>query len=299
MKHFTILFFICLALMILILSFKKLFGLETKRKRICYFFIITLLLFAISFLFDKPNITANQLFYFSSTFAQVCATLYSVTIAGYVFLEDKLNIEKKKDDTLSYIVDDLKIEYRELLIYAGLLTSVCVTFCICNILTAETTNNYIINSILRDLFFCNGFIFSIATIISVLFFVAKVTDPQKFSKASNKAISENKENQAIALSDKYVVEFIKTYNKLEKLIIDVSKNNDLKSYENERLNPSKCINYLRQIGIIDDNLHKELHSLRKFRNYLIHGDNIYISENILDKAIKLSAEFEKTIQNQN
>lgn len=288
--------------MILILNFKKLFGLDCKIAKLSFFTSITLLLFTLSFLFQKPNITANQLFYFSSTLAQVCATLYSVTIAGYVLLEDKLNDEKKKDETLSDIIDGLKLEYRELLIYTGFLTFICVIFSICNILIAETTNQNIINSILPKLFFCNSLVFSFATIVSVLFFVAKVTDPKKYIKASNRAINENKEltqDNTFELSDKYVVSFIKEYNKLEKLIIDVSKNNDIKCYENERLTASKCINYLRQIGMIDAQLQDELHTLRKFRNYLIHGNNLYISKNVLDKVFALSEKFEKSIQNIN
>lgn len=292
---------ICVVLMVLILNFKKLFGLESQRKRILYFITITLLIFTVSFLLRRPEITSNQLFYFSSTLAQVCATLYSVTIAGYVLLEDKLNHEKKKDETLSDIVDGLKLEYRELLIYTGLLTFICVIFSVCNILIAESTKECIVNSFLPHLFFSNALIFSFVTIVSVLFFVAKVTDPKKYIKASNKAISESNgiKDNLIELSDKYVVEFIREYNKLERLIIDVSKNNDIKCYDNERLTASKCINYLRQIGIIDAHLHEELHALRKFRNYLIHGDNIYISKSVLDKVLSLSGKFEKTIQNSN
>ncbi|MBR6507794.1 MAG: hypothetical protein IKT37_09375 [Clostridia bacterium] len=292
---------ICVVLMVLILNFKKLFGLESQRKRIFYFITITLLIFTVSFLFRRPEITPNQLFYFSSTLAQVCATLYSVTIAGYVLLEDKLNHEKKKDETLSDIVDGLKLEYRELLIYTGLLTFICVIFSVCNILIAESTKEGTVNSFLPHLFFGNALIFSFVTIVSVLFFVAKVTDPKKYIKASNKAIKESNEikDNLIELSNKYVVDFIREYNKLERLIIDVSKNNDIKCYDNERLTASKCINYLRQIGIIDAHLHEELHALRKFRNYLIHGDNIYISKSVLDKVLSLSEEFEKTIQNSN
>lgn len=300
MQHlfFLIPLIISLILILLIIFFNRLFGLDSKSKKTCYFILITLLLFTISFLFEKPDITANQLFYFSSTLSQVCATLYSVTIAGYVLLEDKLNEEIKKDDTLTDIIDSLKLEYREILIYTGFLTFLCISFGVSNILIAENTNKNITNPFFSDLIFYNCLFFSLATIISVLFFVSKVTDPKKYIKASNKAIAENNEvslNDKMELSEKHVVDFIKGYNRLEKMIIDAAQKNDIKCYEHERLTSAKCINYLRQIGKIDMQLFDELHKLRKFRNYLIHGNNLLISKSVLDKLLLLTEQFEQSI----
>ena len=256
-----------------------------------FFSCIILLAFLASLLFGKPDIkNEDQLFYLSSTLAQVCATLYSITIAAYVFLEDKLNREVQQDETLSDIVKLLKSSYRAILIFNGLLVFITIAFCMWNIVIDKDTDSAFLNFKLVDVVFSNMCIFALTTVTSVLTFVYKVTNPNKYIKANNQAIIKMKIASDTESSKEYTAEYLKAYNELEKDVMDIAKSNFI-HFNDDQLTFTKCIDYLKTICMIDSDLHSKLNDAREVRNYIIHGNDIYISKNLLDDLIATSKQF--------
>lgn len=66
-----------------------------KLWKLSFFTCLTLLIFSVSLLFGRSGIEIDQLLSISTTLVQVCVALYSVSVASYAFLKDKL-----KDQTL-------------------------------------------------------------------------------------------------------------------------------------------------------------------------------------------------------
>ena len=256
-----------------------------------FFSCIILLAFLASLFFGKPNMKDDdQLLYLSSTLAQVCATLYSITIATYIFLEDKLNREVQQDETLSDIVKLLKSSYRAILIFNGLLVFITIAFCVWNIVIDKDTDSAFLNFKLVDVVFSNMCVFALTTVAAVLTFVYKVTNPNKYIIANNNAIIKTKIDSYTELSNAYTAKYLKAYNKLEKDVMDIAKANFI-HFKDDQLTFTKCIDYLKTICMIDSDLHSKLNDAREVRNYIIHGNNVYISKDLLDDLIATSKQF--------
>lgn len=123
-------------------------------------------------MFGKPNIISDQLLSISTTLVQVCVALYSVSVASYSFLKDKLKDQKLPRFAVKTVLGD----NCALLTYMGFLTSITIILGILNIIFGES-NIAFIGFKLTDFLFSSMCMFSAITIISALFFVYSVTRP--------------------------------------------------------------------------------------------------------------------------
>ena len=251
-----------------------------RNKIIRYLLLATviIILFLISFFNFTPFLNENQILYLSSTLAQVAATLFGLSITGYIFLEDKLAKDIEKDDTLIDVIEKLKDYYRHILLFGSFVTGLSIIFCVINILYAQNAISEISNYVPRFFIRCS-ITFASASIFSTLRFVYKTIDPQKLRKISQKGIKENKFSNGIdKKKDKnYLDEFLLIYNQLERDINGfISSKFDLNS--SERRTSYKNFHLLLIHGIINDNQYQMLQELRKFRNYTVHGDTMFVDE---------------------
>ena len=93
------------------------------------FLAIIIVLLSIVALFNfVTSLNENQILYLSSTLAQVSATLFGLSITGYVFLEDKLTKDAEKDDTLIDVIEKLKDTFRYILFSGGIITALLCFF---------------------------------------------------------------------------------------------------------------------------------------------------------------------------
>src|SRR6266404_1640095 len=63
------------------------------------------------------SLNETQIMYLFSTSAQVIATIYGLTLTGFVFFRNELNREESEDETLSDAVENLKARYYVLLVF--------------------------------------------------------------------------------------------------------------------------------------------------------------------------------------
>lgn len=260
-----------------------------KSSHIIIAVILIIVLIVLSALGLVPLLNENQTLYFSSTLAQVSATLFGLIIASYTFLEGKLTKDAENDDTLTDIVKELKTTYSHILWFSGLLTGIALLLCVGNIIVGDYSKLTIdspLQKLLRLLL--NGSLFfSIASIGCSILFTYKATNPNRIKLANEKAIKGNSYSNTSSNKNKeqnYFTEFLAKYNSFEK---------KLNSFVDDRKGGidrpilNKNIYYLRNIGIIDDSLFKKLQEMRKFRNYLVHGDNMYVDKNTFDVLVDL------------
>ena len=256
-------------------NLERVLNMRKKILLIVLFVGTILLLLGISLFLYIPALNENQTLYLSSTLSQVAATLFGLSITGYIFLEDKLSKDVEKDETLTDVIDNLKFSYRHILLFGSAVTGLSILLCVLNILFArdETSNaflQYIINC---------SIVFSLVSIASTLRFVYKATDPQQIKKASKKAIKESKfsSTDETEKSNNHLQEFMLLYNQLERSIgLFIEKHFD--THSNYRQPLYKNLYFLMTSGIINDNQFQMLQEIRKYRNYLVHGDTMFVDE---------------------
>ena len=160
-----------------------------------FFTCLTLLIFSVSLLFGRSGIEIDQLLSISTTLVQVCVALYSVSVASYAFLKDKL-----KDQTLPrFAIKTILGDHWAILIYTGFLTSITIILGMLNIIFTKS-NIAFIGFKLTDFLFSSMCMFSAITIISVLFFVYSVTRPEKCHRLKHRL--RKKQKNVIILVEK-------------------------------------------------------------------------------------------------
>ena len=177
--------FVILPLLIVTICLIKRPESNHKLWKLSFFTCLTLLIFSVSLLFGKPDI--NQLLSISTTLVQVCVALYSVSVASYAFLKDKL-----KDQTLPrFAIKTILSDHWAILIYTGFLTSITIILGMLNIIFTES-NIAFIGFKLTDFLFSSMCMFSAITIVSVLFFVYSVTRPEKCHRLKHRLRKKQK-----------------------------------------------------------------------------------------------------------
>lgn len=244
-----------------------------------------------------PPLNENQTLYLSSTLAQVSATLFGITIAGYTFLEGKLEEDVKKDETLLDVVYNLKSSYRHILLFGSIVTGLAVFFCTLNIIIGDfTSTNGGFYRLCGFIFNCS-YVFSTVSIISTILFTYKTTDPNRIKKASKKAIKESSfssdDTNTANSNENYFTDFMRTYNQLEQTIVGFVRKKT--THESKEFSLFNDLNYLKNNGYITNDMFTELQQLRKFRNYLVHGDSMFVNQATFHDLKKLSENLHQTL----
>ncbi len=234
----------------------------------------------------------NQLLYISSTLSQVIATLFGLSVTGYIFLDEKLKTDITSDDSLIDILGQLKVKYRNQIIFTGILTFLGITFCIINvslgiesILLHKFVNNFILN---------NSIFISLIVVARIIFFVIEIIDPNKIEKESSigkkQLIEEleeapsdiNKTENNITIGD-----FLNIYNQIERKISDIAK-----PFHDKKINSTNNMYHNLKLVMysekIDEKLLEQINSLRKYRNYLVHGRDMNVDKKFYNLASNIN-----------
>lgn len=260
--------------------------------------ILIILLFLFSSVGIIPYLNENQTLYFSSTLAQVSATLFGLTITAYTFLQGKLSKDAENDDSFTDIAKELLTSYRHILLVGCLLTGIALFLCISNILVGDfskfTTDG--ITYRFLGLLLNSSFTFSVASIICSIYFTYKATDPKRVEKANKRIVKENRyvsETYSAENEKNYLADFIINYNILEQHINTFVC--DRKNIANKCPILSKSISYLKNTDVIEEQLFVRLQEMRQFRNSLVHGVKPFVSESTFSILNQLIEETSKVL----
>lgn len=269
-----------------------------KYKHIPIIIIFVVFLIILANFFTLPSTNENQTLYLSSTLAQVSATLFGLTVAGYTFLEGKLEDDIKKDETLSDIVAELKQNYRQILLLSSTITGLALVFCTINIFIGDTGSADIsIQTLCKKVINCSV-LFSGMSILCTIFFIYKVTDPKRIKKISKKALRKNNMNSNNKTdNNNYLYDFLKVYNKMEQDLIALAKLTQIYVDPIEKQPTYKIITALEKAGLISSELRDEIQNCRKYRNYLVHGEELVVSKAAFDNLYVLSKKIHILLSN--
>ena len=242
-------------------------------------------LFKLSFI----TLNENQVLYFFSTGAQVVAALFGITLAGYIFFNDRLDKEVQDDDSLYDAVEGLKKDYYKMIIKMGIICVLSIALCLLNIALYSDLGSlikiydYLINQA-STLLLCE--------IFYIVIFIIKVTDPNKILKISSEMKSK--------IGDTFDTtgdfgEFLKNYNQLEKKILTIAdmiiSGNDKVALNNRRdYRPQifQALNILISKEIMDKVLTEEIDSMRQYRNYVVHSIEPTVDGKTCQRIIELN-----------
>ncbi len=253
-------------------------------------FIIILACFTV-----VPFLSENQTLYLSSTLAQVCATLFGLTIAAYTFLEGKLTEDVKVNATLLDSVNELKSSYKYILSFDALITGLALLLCIVNIIVGDYSKH--ITSKFYGFVLNNSFVFSFFSITCSLYFTYKAIDPNRIKKASQNGLKNSKftlNTNNKETGKNCAIDFLTNYNNFEHILYSFVRD---KKPDIESPMLQESLHFLRNSGVINNELFTQLCEIKKFRNLLIHSDDMFVNESTFNILKELMKETEKALTN--
>lgn len=263
------------------------------------FFIIFEIIISIFSFHSFIIINENQLLYASSTLSQVVATLFGLSVTGYIFLDEKLKNDMEADQSLIDIVGELKNKYKSKIILTGILTFSGIFLCIINICFG--INNVLFSIFLNNFILNNSIFISLLSIFKIILFIIQIIDPEKIQKESNigkKHLAKNLEaksninfnrdsNVKVSLED-----FLTTYNDIESKISEIVNSVKINNLNDKNKNIYQNLKILQSSEKIDMELLNKIDSLRKYRNYLVHGQDMAINAKFYYLAKDIKEELE-------
>lgn len=247
------------------------------------------------FKFSIIELSENQVLYLFSTSSQVIAGLFGLTLAGYAFINDKLEKETSNDETVYDAVEGLRKIYYKMIKRMAIICMLSIFLCLFNISSYNIpnipsgTNIFIINLTMSLV---------LSEIIYIVEFIIKIADPNKIVKII-KELNTEKEDGIEEKGD--LVEFLKTYNSLESLMINFSQEltfdyKNTKDFKNKNVYKPQifqALNILMHEEIISKCLFYRIDEIRRYRNYVVHGKDLEVSKNMCESI----SEIYKTVSN--
>ena len=281
-----------------ILRMSNLFSiLKSKKNCMLAIFFVIIEYFIIYFSINSfILLNENRVLYISSTLSQVVATLFGLSITGYIFLDGKLKNDVEEDESLIDIVGDLKTKYKSKIFSTGILTCLGIFLCITNMCLS-------VNNFITIFVFNNSLVITFFSIVKIVLFVKEIIDPKKIQKESSngkiqlmekleeesKNITEKNNNDKVSNDKVSIEDFLITYNNIE------SKISNLVSSSvriNGKYNMHQNLKILESGKKIDMKLLEKINILRRYRNYLVHGRDMIIDEKVYHLAKEINEELE-------
>lgn len=271
----------------------------TLSKCVVIIFLVTTIVNILCLIIDDSAIclSENQLLYFLSAEAQVIGTLFGLTLTAFIFFNDKFVVDVDEiDQLLCDAVKHLKKGYYQNLTTISIAVAVTILLCFIGIASLNIKNRGLINFL-----FIEGVLAGAIGIIAIVAFAISLLDPDKkereierISKIEIEGIKAQPEKKAVVIDD-----YIRPYNKMEKIFKEwaeycISKNQLFESYRGMvHQNTIYNLRILRNVGIIDSDLQKEIDHIRRFRNIMVHSEEpIDVPQKYCDRLNRINTVLE-------
>ncbi len=218
----------------------------------------------------------SQILYLSSTSAQVVASVYGLTLTGFIFFRSELSREGVEDETLRDAVESLKARYFALLLFITVL--VIMSLLLANLTMATESSK---NELERRIVLGAGQSGFVTSLLAIAYFVFDVISPKRIERAS-KSLQSDVDPRGADQQTGSLDEFLKNYERIEAQL-DASAKEYLGGRGDDRraqrqIPTARVIEILYRSQRIDGNLHHKLRDLLTLRNAIIHGADPVVSE---------------------
>lgn len=261
---------------------------------LCLIFISTIIFSIIGFYIPIVSLNESQILYLFSTSSQVLASIYGLTLTGFIFFRNELSREEAEDESLIQAVQSLKDRYYKLLLYITILS--IVTIMISNfVISTESIINSLWNVILINM----GQSFFIVDIVIIAYFIFDVIMPKRIEKES-KNIQQKVDPTFNETSKGSLEEFITNYNKLEYILQKYgqayqSQIEDGFIRNKKRISNIRLAEFIFQAEKIDKELLDKIKDLITLRNTIIHGAEPVVSKKMVESSRTVLFDLAKTL----
>jgi uncharacterized protein YutE (UPF0331/DUF86 family) len=259
--------------------------------------------------FPFIKLSENQLLYIYSAAPQVVSAVYGLTLTGYIFLRNQQDRLSEKDETLVEIIDVIQKYQYKLILLITVLSVLSITVCL---LVIALRGNHL---------FVEGLVLNIASplfLLSLLwtsFFIVDVIRPEKikFASVGIKAMMDEGTAADIgAETSGGLADFLLSFNTIESLLeryadellskgriskqvmVDVGFTSDI-SYRKPRWTKVRILKALYSEGVITKELFSELSELVRYRNALVHGNDMTVSSEMVGRIKQALRVLEQSI----
>lgn len=159
-----------------------------------------------------------------------------------------------------------------------------------------------VNNFISTFVFDNSLVITFYSIVEIILFVKKIIDPEKIQKESyigKRQLEKKLEEKTDSFSEQNnsdkgsLEDFLKTYNSIESSISNLVSSSA--KIDGKYTNMYQNLKILRYEGKIDTKLFEKINVLRRYRNYLVHGQDMIMDEKVYYLAKKINEELEKLL----
>ncbi len=220
----------------------------------------------------------NILYYYSSS-AQAIATFIAFLIAGYALVYQTMNNLEQKYEEKKVIIKGLKKKYHDQLKFLTFFTGLTIILSLIVVWTEGYVfpyTNYLIT--IADFFV-------VLTIMSALWFVLEIIDPEKEDKIAQE-VREDKYGPIEEPGDVGV--FIENFIKLESTTRELLRLLEIPvgRFE-ERFSMRRMIDVLIKYEVISYKIYQALIEVNEYRNLVVHGHLKEVDQKLIDKTKEL------------
>lgn len=267
--------------------------------------------------------------YVFSASSQVIGSMYGLSVAGFVFISNSLDKKEQEDSSYEDIIPLIKKETYQITWFMSIFVFIAILFSLMILLGFDNNYKYFIT------FLNITFILIIHAIAIIITFVIVILDPNKIKKVSKtivknisknkqeyfseddaKNISKNKQEYVSEDDAKYISKdkvepgnyerFLRDFISVENMLKEYFNNNieklnkpniqSFSKYNRKNFSNSKISFLLYDSKIITHKLLEELLTLIKFRNALVHNNNITVDSNMRNLAYQVKTELSSAIE---
>jgi hypothetical protein len=282
-------------------------------------FFLSLIWIGVGVFFPIVNLSENQTLYIFSSIAQVVAGIYGLTLAGYVFLSNQQDRLVDKDDSLIEIVGRIQASQHRLVMFITIL-SVFSIFASLITIGVNGIENYFIKALVSNgaiSLFISAIIWA-AYFVADVTRPEKISEesqemkdeisgqnqqelsPAEVEKESNSGVQVPIKGESFVADSNNLAEFIRTFNRIDEMLETYADKNLSSSAQPIASNPTtfstnatnlrknnvrwtipRIVKALAVEGRIDKGFADELAEIIRYRNALVHGQDLSVDKNML------------------
>ncbi len=225
------------------------------------------------------SLNETQIMYLFSTSAQVIATIYGLTLTGFVFFRNELNREESEDETLSDAVENLKARYYVLLVFITVLVFAAIL--LANLaISYEAFGSYNVSIVIFNITQSTF----ITSLIAIAYFIFDVIEPRRIERAS-RALQKQVDPIVAKQAKGSLEEFVQNYVSIETLLDNAANiYQEIAPHPRRRISNTRLAEILLRSERIDKVLYLRLKDLITLRNSIIHGAEPRVSQEMVDAS---------------
>lgn len=259
----------------------------------CFFVVLAVVSSIMGLYYPVMYLNEAQILYLFSTSAQVLAAIYGLTLTAFVFFRNELSREEGEDETLTDVIEALKLRYFINLMFVTVF--VFVSLMLANLAISQEgfgSPSYTVVTINTAQ---SAYVVSLLVIV---FFIVDVVSPRRIEATSKQQRGEVDPSYTIT-SKGSLEDFLRNYNQIEFILEEYGKpfqsGTSWFSARRRVVSNARIAEYMLKTEKITQSLYEKIRELIKLRNSIIHGAEPVVSQGLVSTSEEVLRELQAAI----